>query len=243
MPHGLMTNYSLLVGAGVVLSAVTWWRLLRRGRTGEPYLWAVYLAGLAGALAGAKLAFFFAEGWAYRDQWQALLTGKSITGALLGGYGAVELVKWGLGMRRATGDLFAFAVPIGVSLGRVGCLLQGCCLGILCEPAWWTMRGPDGLTRWPAAAVELGFNGLFLFWAVIASVRGWQVNQRFHIYLIAYGLFRFGHEFARDTIRLAGPLSGYQIVALALVGLGSVRYLQRRRSMPPPAWGPASDRS
>lgn len=239
MPHGLLTNYSLLVGAGVVLSAVTWWRLLRRDRAGEPYLWAVYLAGLAGALAGAKLAFFFAEGWIYRDQWQALLTGKSITGALLGGYGAVELVKRGLGMRRATGDLFALAVPIGVSLGRVGCLLQGCCLGILCEPAWWTMRGADGLTRWPAAAVELGFNSLFLVWAVFSSVRGWQVNQRFHIYLIAYGLFRFSHEFARDTIRLAGPISGYHLVALALVGLGSSRYLQRRRSMAPSVRGPA----
>jgi phosphatidylglycerol:prolipoprotein diacylglycerol transferase len=53
-------------------------------------------------------------------------------------------------------------------------------------------------------------------------------GQHFHIYLMAYGAFRFAHEFWRDTPQILGPLSGYQVAALALLVLGAVRFFQRR---------------
>jgi len=45
-------------------------------------------------------------------------------------------------------------------------------------------------------------------------------NQLFHVYLVTYGAFRFAHEFMRDTPRLWGPFSGYQLFALATLALG-----------------------
>jgi prolipoprotein diacylglyceryltransferase len=49
---------------------------------------------------------------------------------------------------------------------------------------------------------------------------------------MAYGLFRLAHEFLRETPRMFGPLSGYQIASLAVFGLGLGGFAKRwkRRS-------------
>ena len=65
---------------------------------------------------------------------------------------------------------------------------------------------------------------LMLRWVKIAP------GQRFHIYLIAYGVFRFFHEFLRDTPAILGPFSGYQIAALAIIILGATGFVWRRRA-------------
>lgn len=230
--------YPLLAVIGIVGSSIVWTRMLReRPQSRDPRLMYVYLAALAGAFFGAKLAYLFAEGWIHLPHyaenpalvWRQWLTGKSITGALLGGYGAVELTKWLTGYRRATGDLFAVIAPLGLMLGRVGCLTSGCCLGVACDPAWYTLTDRAGIVRWPAVPVELAFNGIVAASAIVCWRRGALRGQLFHVYLMAYGVFRFSHEFLRDTPRIVGPISGYQIVALGILALGVVRYVQRAR--------------
>ncbi|MFM9182041.1 MAG: prolipoprotein diacylglyceryl transferase family protein, partial [Phycisphaerales bacterium] len=59
--------------------------------------------------------------------------------------------------------------------------------------------------------------------------------QRFNAYLIAYGCFRFAHEFVRDDARWWGPLGGYHLVALAIVATGIVLWRRRARLTPSPA--------
>ena len=54
----------------------------------------IYVAALTGAFVGAKLVYLGAEGWLHwhdPNRWVILATGKSITGALLGGYSAWKL--------------------------------------------------------------------------------------------------------------------------------------------------------
>ena len=92
------------------------------------------------------------------------------------------------------------------------------------------MTDLHGLPRWPAVPVEIGFNALmlatFLLLRRVASpaLRG----QHFHVYLMAYGTFRFFHEFLRATPRLSHGLTGYQLAALAVATLGAAGYLRRR---------------
>src|SRR5436305_1989049 len=96
-----LSPYSVLMALAVAASFLFWRRLARRS---EPLL-AIYLAALAGAFVGAKVVYLFAEGWMHfgaSDQWMQLATGKSIVGALLGGYIAVEVAKCWLGYDRAT---------------------------------------------------------------------------------------------------------------------------------------------
>ena len=233
--------YPWLVIGGIILSAVVWTLLLRRDPSrSDPRLALIYFAGLVGALVGAKLVYLAAEGWlpltdaaqGSQDFWRRLATGKSILGALLGGYAAVEMAKRMTGYRQATGDLFAVAAPLGIALGRVGCLLHGCCQGKVCEAAWYTIRDVNGTARWPAVPIELGFNVIFFVFALVSTRRGRLQVQLFHVYLMAYGVFRLAHEVARETPRALGHLSGYQVTALAVFALGVVRYWQRARLNP-----------
>ena len=226
------TAYGWLMLEGIFTSIYLWSQLIKR----DDRLVLVYVAALTGAFLGAKLVYLGAEGWLHwhdPNRWVILATGKSVTGALLGGYLAVEIAKQLLGYRGTTGDWFAVIVPIGIVLGRIGCILNGCCLGRVCEPSWFTMNDANGVARWPAALVELLFNALML--GVIMILRRQKIlpGQHFHIYLMAYGIFRFFHEFLRDTPQILGPVSGYQIAALAIFALGAAGFVWRRQTTAP----------
>jgi phosphatidylglycerol:prolipoprotein diacylglycerol transferase len=223
------TAYGWLMLAGIFVSIVLWSRLARH----DSRLVLVYIAALTGAFLGAKLVYLGAEGWLHwhdPNRWFILATGKSITGALLGGYAAVEIAKRLLGYRGVTGDWFAIIAPVGIMLGRIGCLLHGCCLGRVCDASWYTINDIHGAARWPAVPVEFIFNALMLGVVLILRWRRILPGQHFHIYLMAYGIFRFAHEFLRDTPQILGPVSGYQIAALGVAGLGAAGFLLRQQS-------------
>ena len=220
--------YPWLLLAGIAVTLTFWSRLAKR----DSRLMLIYGAALVSAFVGAKVVYLLAEGWLFwdsPDRWLIWATGKSVLGALLGGYAGVEIAKKAIGYSAPTGDWFAIVAPVGIALGRVGCLLHGCCNGVVCQPAWWTLRDAAGMNRWPAVPVELGFNiaaiGIFAVLRRAGKLRG----QHFHLYLIAYGLLRFAHEFLRATPRLSHGITGYQIAALAVAGLGSVGFWRRHK--------------
>ena len=224
------TAYGWLMLTGIFVSIIFWSRLARR----DERLVLIYIAALAGAFLGAKLIYLGAEGWLHwRDanRWVILATGKSITGALLGGYVAVELAKKFLKYDGLTGDWFAVIVPVGIMLGRIGCMIQGCCLGKVCAAHWFTINDANGVPRWPASQMEFLFNALMLVVILLLRWRKITPGNLFHVYLIAYGAFRFFHEFLRATPPIIGPLSGYQLAALALLLLGLIGFWRRRKAV------------
>jgi phosphatidylglycerol:prolipoprotein diacylglycerol transferase len=224
--------YGWLMLAGIFVSILFWSRVARR----DERLVLIYVAALAGAFLGAKIVYLGAEGWLHwhdENRWVVLATGKSITGALLGGYAAVEIAKRFLRYPRTTGDWFALVIPLSIMLGRVGCILHGCCLGRVCQPSWFTMNDAAGVARWPAALVELLFNALMFGAIILMRWRKILPGQHFHIYLIAYGVFRFLHEFLRDTPQVLGPISGYQIASLGIIALGVFGFWRRQKERRP----------
>jgi phosphatidylglycerol:prolipoprotein diacylglycerol transferase len=221
------TAYGWLMLAGIFVSILFWSRLARR----DERLVLIYIAALAGAFLGAKLVYLAAEGWLHwhdENRWVILATGKSITGALLGGYVAVELAKKFLKYPGTTGDWFAVIAPISIMLGRIGCMFHGCCLGKTCAASWFTINDVHGIPRWPASQMEFVFNALMLGVILMLRWRKIAPGNLFHIYLMAYGSFRLFHEFLRATPSILGPLSGYQIAALMLFGLGLIGFLKRQ---------------
>ncbi len=223
-----MQAYPILLLAGIAVTLTFWSRLAKR----DSSLMLIYGAALVSAFVGAKVAYLLAEGWLFwdaPDRWLIWATGKSVLGALLGGYAGVEIAKKAIGYSAPTGDWFAIVAPVGIALGRVGCLLHGCCTGVVCEPAWWTLRDALGVNRWPAVPVELWFNIAAIAAFAVLRRFGKMRGQHFHIYLIGYGLFRFAHEFLRATPRLSHGITGYQIAALAVAGLGAVGFFRRAR--------------
>ena len=96
------TAYGWLMLLGIGVTLVFWARLARR----DNRLLLIYIAGLAGAFLGAKIVYLAAEGWLFwnaPDRWVIWATGKSIVGALPGGYLAVEFAKKQLG---SVGELY-----------------------------------------------------------------------------------------------------------------------------------------
>jgi phosphatidylglycerol:prolipoprotein diacylglycerol transferase len=209
--------YSSLLVAGIIIGAVYWIRVSKN----DPRLPFIYLGGLVGAFIGAKLAFLFAEGWLYLAHPQRnviLLSGKSIIGALPGGWAGVEIVKKSMGYSAFTGDRFATILPIPLILGRIGCLHAGCCTGILCS-----------FGKWPSVQVEIVFQILAIAILWIMRKKHILTGQHFHIYLIGYGIFRFLHEFLRATPKPFLGLSGYQIIALALAFAAMLAFHARKK--------------
>lgn len=206
--------------AAILVSSIYWIRVSRS----DYRLPIIFIVALASAFLGAKLAYLFSEGWLHAgpDRWLHWLTGKSITGALLGGYVGVELCKKLLGYTRVTGDRFALIVPIGIIIGRIGCLSHGCCQGI-------AYNFPGGFTHWPAVSTEITFNFLALVCLIWMRAKNIQPYQHFHLYLIAYGIFRFLHEFLRATPKLFFHLSGYQIISLIIVIVATIAWRHRNK--------------
>ncbi len=225
--------YGLLMIAGIIASALVW---QRRTRT-QPIPLLVFVGGLIGAIIGAKLGYFLCE-LPFRlhepNLLLNILLGRTILGGLLGGYLGVEWGKKLSGYTQPTGDTFALAVPIGLAIGRVGCWLQGCCLGRQCTNAWYAMTDTQGVTRFPVAPAEIVFQLTFATCAWLLYRRGQFRGQLFHIYLIAYGTFRFITEFYRDTPRLGGGLTSYQLLATALVVFGLWGFAQRQTRLAAP---------
>jgi len=190
---------------------------------------------LFGAAIGCKIAVLFGElglpfAGTWSQHWTAVaLSGRSILGALIFGLLAAEIAKPILGYPLPPNDRFAALLPFTLAIGRVGCLLHGCCRGTEYH-GWCAITYSDGIPRHPAAGYEMIFDlivGLAFIWCVKKRIaRG----QLFSIFLILYGVFRFCTEFIRETPKLYGGwLSGYQVLSLMAIVLGAAFLLARAR--------------
>ncbi len=228
LPVNSDSAYGWIVLGLVLLGLWKWSRAAR----GDVRLLQIYLWGIIGAFLGAKVVYGFAEGWWIPDAgrvWLHWVAGKSILGGLLGGWLGVECAKRATGFTAPTGDRFAVMVAGSTCVGRVGCMLHGCCLGVPMQRCAWSVTDACGIDRWPAAAAELAFTGVCSLLLLVIRNSGHFRNQLFHLYLIGYGLFRAWHETLRDTPRWGGGVSGYQMVALFMAGLAAAAYALRAR--------------
>jgi phosphatidylglycerol:prolipoprotein diacylglycerol transferase len=199
----------------------------------------------AGALLGAKLIVLVGDhGWPFRPLpggfRQAMSSGRSIIGGLLGGLAFGEASKPLIGYRLPPNDRFAAVLPFSIAIGRVGCHLTGCCLG-LPHHGVLSVTYADGVPRYPSQLFEVAFQ-LAIGIVFIALVRRRLLFGRlFSVYLVAYGTFRFGTEFLRDTPKWLGGISAYQAFCVPMVLIGAAMATWRTihpPAMPPPRVAP-----
>lgn len=231
----LHESYAVLMVASVVLliAVPTMKQFTRPEDRGRYYT--VQAITALGAAAGAKLGVLFGDAlWPLQpfDHWAELAaSGRSIAGALLFGFIAVEIAKPLLRYDIPPNDRFAVALPFSIALGRLGCLVAGCCRG-----APW--EGPvaiayhDGVLRHPAQVYEALFQ-LLAGWALLVLWRrGILFGRLFALYLVVYGVFRFATEFIRDTAKPFAGFSAYQWMSLAMIVAGAAAIYWRTRSQP-----------
>lgn len=187
---------------------------------------------LAGAIVGAKIAALMGDRlWPVvplDGPGDLLTTGRSIVGGLLGGFFTAEAAKPLLGYTQPPNDRFAALLPFSLAIGRLGCFFTGCCLGAA-HGGWPAVRYADGIARHPAQLYEAAFQVAAGIALVACARRRILPGRLFALYLVAYGAFRFGVEFVRDTPRVLDGYSVYQALCVVMVATGAVTLALRSR--------------
>ena len=142
---------------------------------------------------------------------------KTIVGALLGGLICVELTKKVLGVKASSGDLFTYALILGMIIGRIGCFLTGVADGTQGVPSTlpWAMDLGDGVLRHPAALYEILFLlGLALGLYLIEQKYILADGVRFQVFMVSYLLFRLAVDTLKPGFRFGIGLTTIQIACI-----------------------------
>lgn len=177
-------------------------------------LWA-----LVGGIIGSRL-FYVIGHWNYysNNLMQAVMIqsgGLVWYGGLVGGALAIFLFLRTKKLPIATfADIIAPSLAMGAAIGRVGCLLNGCCYGKPTSLPW--AINLLGVERHPSQIYEF-FMNLIIFGIV------WGMRDRlskpgmlFWLYLSGYSLGRFSVEFVRVTVPAWLGFSASQLISVVL---------------------------
>lgn len=143
---------------------------------------------------------------------------------------------------RTTADLYMPGVALGHAIGRLGCLMAGCCYGrpVGGDP-WWALHfpsnpvtlAPGGIPLYPTQLMESVTEGAIFLLLVWVRRHQRFSGQVFLSYLILYGVARSILEIFRgDSIRgyvIPGILSTSQLISIFLVGAAVVYYVRKLR--------------
>lgn len=206
----------------------------------------VYLA--LSAILGAKL-FMILSDWGYYLNYPSqifslatLRAGGVFYGGLLAAFATAFWFSRKHGLRpMETADVFAPAVAIGHSIGRLGCFAAGCCWGKPTSMPWGiTFTNPAArdyvgvplnIHLHPTQLYEAGGTllvGLFLLWR---SKKPHPPGVIVGLYLVVYSGFRFVVESFRAesgrSFPFEGALSSTQWIAILLIGVGVVLLMRQ----------------
>ncbi|MET0385043.1 MAG: prolipoprotein diacylglyceryl transferase family protein [Polyangiales bacterium] len=239
--YGALLALALLTGSALAL------------RAGARAGWdlGALIAALAGAVAAGFVGAYLlsvAVLWPQLGSLAASLARPGIVfyGALIGGAAGLYGSARGFGLAPlATLDLMLPALPVGHAIGRIGCLLGGCCYGAPTELPWAIHYasvvvgpGPQQLAEragrhpWPLYEAGLLLLLAAVFWAP-RRFAGWP-GRRAACYVALYALGRMWLEPLRgDRVRgllWGGGFSTSQLISLLLLSAaGALVYVVSRR--------------
>ncbi len=125
-------------------------------------------------------------------------------------------------------DLMIPFVALGQSIGRIGCLLNGCCFGKASELGLYFPVHQQILIP-----TQMYSSLLLLFIFIILRIlqeKPHSQGQVFFIYLLLYSVQRFFIEFWRaDNPRIIFNLTLFQILSIALFCLGFIGILRLKK--------------
>ncbi len=219
-------------GVGLLLAFVasTWLTLELGQRRGYSTSWILDLCvwSILGGIVACRLGYVLMHPLHYLQQpWLILWPregGLTILGALIAGPlgWTIYFRRHGVGVLNLL-DFGSAPFLLGMAVGRLGCLLQGCCYGAVCDLPWAiAMHDQPGL-RHPSQLYEIGFDLVLLAVLLLAPVR--YAGQTCFRFLAGYGAIRFLLEYTREQeagMAVLAPFNNYQWIALGMLALGLV---------------------
>lgn len=244
-------SFGLMVALGFLCAYFALGLMVRRGffpKLREDDLSKLVVLAMVGGAAGARIAYVC-------EHWTAEFAGRPFLEMLRfdkGGlmfYGGLigAIVVTGIMMRigrmpvMQSIDACATVLPLGHAFGRVGCFLNGCCFGRVCEspisvtfpahsPAWWQHVGdgligrgaPESLPVLPSQLIEAAANLVLFALLVRLARRKPSEGLLSGVYLVSYAVIRFCTETLRGDPRMsvmAMSISQFLSVAALLAGV------------------------
>ncbi|MFH2033386.1 MAG: prolipoprotein diacylglyceryl transferase [Candidatus Margulisiibacteriota bacterium] len=221
--YGLMIALAFVAGIFVAIKAAK-----REGVSTEAVL-DITLAVIISAIVGARI-FYIIEFW--RDfsvdplsMFMVWHGGLVFYGGLLFAIVAViiasrikNILLW------KTLDIAAPAAALGYAIGRIGCFLNGCCYGVICDLPW-AVKFPELLGRRHPTQIYASICGLLIFAVLMYLGKRKMFNgQVFLAGVFLYSIYRFNIEFIRVNMKYAG-LSGSQWVSILMFVFSIVTYI------------------
>lgn len=147
-----------------------------------------------------------------------LFASKTLVGGLLGGLIGVETIKYIIGEKASSGDLFTYPLIFAIIIGRIGCFCNGIYESTYGNETGWItgMDLGDGKYRHPAALYEIAF--LMLLWGLLKTAEMKTVfigGCKFKSFMIGYLLFRFFLEFIKPHEII---YAGFSIIQICCLG-------------------------
>lgn len=240
--------YGIFFGLGFLAASFHFnWLARRRGR-GADFAADLVLWIMLGTVIGARTAYVLAN-WpeVTADGWTGVFNVRKGGMVFYGGLIGASLLVVLFARRRGIpllemGDFAIGGVPLGHALGRIGCLVNGCCYGSETTSSCSVLV--DGVHRHPTPLYEAVANLAVYLLLRSYTLRNPPRGRVLALYLLTYPVARFALEFLRgdDRITFAG-LHLAQGVSLALFATGLVLWIRTRRNPPPaPADAPSSRR-
>ncbi len=243
---GLMLMLGFLVAIFVAKK-----RAPKFGVTGDKVWEAAFWLIVSGVL-GARV-LYIAQEWSYfsihREELFSLkFEGLTSFGSLL--FGVPTLAFWCARTKtpfRAMLDIFGIPFLVASAIGRIGCLLNGCCFGRVTEgPFGVHFQGLEG-NHFPAQLLDFGMLLLGAWLLSGLEKRGkWRMGVSCGLSLVVFGLSRFIYEFwragsidevnrgiASSTYWGSLPITEAQAMAGAFIVVGLLMALALRRAPQP----------
>ena len=207
------------------------------------------------ALLGAKLMLLLVDFDRFTSDWSQLLVLLKSGGVFYGGLLlAVPLSWWYIRRYKlplwTTCDLFAPGIALGHAIGRMGCLMAGCCYGQATEVPWAitftntlaaaNVGTPLGVALHPTQVYE-AIAELLVLGLLLTGERRWRpfAGRTFWTYLLMYPLARIVIEFYRGDPRgmvfETIPTSQFVSVLIIPISIAMLIYLGRRQDNGTPA--------
>jgi phosphatidylglycerol:prolipoprotein diacylglycerol transferase len=228
--YGVMVVLAVIAVIGVALLEAK-----RRGFA-QDMIWDVGLWGVIGGIIGARLMHIIDKWNYYVTHPEQLLNfaGLAIWGAVLGGLAAIVIYSrikkisfWELG------DIIAPGAILGQAIGRVGCLVNGCCYGLTCElPIAILYLNPDsyaphGVPLYPTQIFHIIWNliGFALLWLLRNKMK--PQGALFLLWLIYFSIGDFIIHLYREGDIFMFNLQQAQVVDIGIIVVAIALWIMR----------------
>lgn len=200
-----ISTYFLMISIGCVLAILWFIRRAKAHRLTVTSAVDIALVVLICGFLGARLLHVFYESPEYYlEDWTRVFHiwngGFVFYGGLIFAFiGAVYFCQWRREPFWLWADLMAPPAALSYAIGRIGCLLNGCCYGKECHLPWAIYM--EGTTRHPTQAYATIWELIVIAILLISEPKLKVVGRLFGLWLFLHGLGRAVMEILRDDPR------------------------------------------